>query len=117
MVNRKVVATVLAVAATLTVGPAAARAQDSDGPADGKPAFLLFDAEGAGWIGAGLGVALVVIGGARGISRIGASAVESMARQPEAGGSINGATLVTAAMIEGAALFGVIVCLIIALKN
>ena len=65
-----------------------------------------------GGIGAGIGAGLVVMGGAAGIARIGASAVESMARQPEVAGSINTAMLITAAMIEGATLFAVVVCLL-----
>ncbi|MBN2445089.1 MAG: ATP synthase F0 subunit C [Phycisphaerae bacterium] len=69
-----------------------------------------------GAIGAGIGAGLVVMGGAAGIGRIGGSAVESMARQPEVAGSINMAMLITAAMVEGATLFGVIVCLMFALK-
>jgi len=72
----------------------------------------LFDARGAAAFGAAVGAGLVIIGGARGISRIGGSAVESMARQPEASGSINVAMIITAAMIEGATLFAVIVCLL-----
>ena len=67
----------------------------------------LFDARGAAAFGAAIGAGLVIIGGARGISRIGGSAVESMARQPEASGSINVAMIITAAMIEGATLFAV----------
>jgi F-type H+-transporting ATPase subunit c len=63
-------------------------------------------------IGAGIGAGLVVMGGAAGIGRIGGSAVESMARQPEAAGTINTAMLITAAMIEGATLFAVVVCLL-----
>ena len=72
---------------------------------------MLFDAKGAAAFGASIGVALVIIGGAKGISRIGGGAVESMARQPEAAGSITTAMIITAAMIEGATLFAVIVCL------
>jgi F-type H+-transporting ATPase subunit c len=63
-------------------------------------------------IGAGIGAGLVIMGGAAGIGRIGGSAVESMARQPESAGSINFAMIVTAAMIEGATLFAVVVCLL-----
>jgi F-type H+-transporting ATPase subunit c len=63
-------------------------------------------------LGAGIGAGLVVMGGAAGIGRIGGSAVESMARQPEAAGAINTAMLITAAMIEGATLFAVVVCLL-----
>ena len=74
------------------------------------------DATGAKAIGGGIGAGLVVMGGAAGIGRVGGSAVESMARQPEAAGSINTAMIITAAMIEGATLFGVVVCLLAALK-
>ncbi len=63
-------------------------------------------------LGAGIGAGLVVMGGAAGIGRIGGSAVESMARQPEAAGTINTAMLITAAMIEGATLFAVVVALL-----
>ena len=44
-----------------------------------------------------------------GIGRIGGQAVEGMARQPEAAGKIQTAALILAALIEGAALFGVVV--------
>ncbi|MFQ5495086.1 MAG: ATP synthase F0 subunit C [Phycisphaerae bacterium] len=57
-----------------------------------------------------LGAGLVVMGGAAGIGRVGGSAVESMARQPEATGNISTAMIITAAMIEGATLFGVLGC-------
>ena len=60
-------------------------------------------------IGAGLGAGLAVIGAGMGIGRIGGQAVEGMARQPEAAGKIQTAALILAALIEGAALFGVVV--------
>ena len=76
-------------------------------------------AESKGFLGdsglkglSGVGAGLVLIGGAAGIGRIGGSAVESMARQPEAAGAINTAMLITAAMIEGATLFAVVVCML-----
>ena len=72
----------------------------------------VFGDAGLGKLGAGIGAGLVLMGGAAGIGRIGGSAVESMARQPEASGSINMAMIITAAMIEGATLFGVVVCLL-----
>jgi len=78
--------------------------------------FLLFDANGAAYFAACIGAGLVIIGGAKGISRVGGSAVESMARQPEAAGNINVAMIITAAMIEGATLFAVVVCLLGVLK-
>ncbi len=64
------------------------------------------------YIGCGIGVGLVVIGGGYGIGRIGASAVESMARQPEIAGTIQTAMIIAAALIEGATLLAVIVCML-----
>jgi F-type H+-transporting ATPase subunit c len=67
------------------------------------------DARGMMAVGAGLGAGLAVIGAGLGIGRIGGQAVEGMARQPEAAGRIQTAALILAALIEGAALFGVVV--------
>lgn len=67
------------------------------------------DSRGLIAIGAGLAAGLSVIGAGMGIGRIGGSAVEGMARQPEAAGRIQTAALILAALIEGAALFGVVV--------
>jgi F-type H+-transporting ATPase subunit c len=58
------------------------------------------------------GAGLIVIGAAFGISRLSAAAFESMARQPEVAGDIRGSMVIVAAMIEGAAVIGLIVCLI-----
>ena len=60
-------------------------------------------------VGAGLGAGLAVIGAGVGIGRIGGSAVEGMARQPEAAGRIQTAALILAALIEGVALGGVVI--------
>ena len=78
--------------------------------AEGHATFL--DADGARKLGGAIGAGLVIMGGAAGIGRIGGSAVESMARQPEAAGNISTATIITAAMIEGATLFAVVVTLL-----
>lgn len=59
-----------------------------------------------------IGAAFIVIGAGYGIGKIGASAVESMARQPEVAGSIQGAMILSAALIEGAAMFALIICLL-----
>jgi len=63
-------------------------------------------------MGGAIGAGLAVIGAGLGIGRVGGSATESMARQPEMAGQINTAMIVTAAMIEGAALFAVVVGLL-----
>ncbi|MBT33562.1 MAG: ATP synthase F0 subunit C [Thalassobius sp.] len=67
-----------------------------------------------GTLGAGLGAGLAVIGAGLGIGRIGGSAVESMARQPEIAGRLQTAMLISAAFIEGVALFAVAVSFLIA---
>ncbi len=86
------------------------------------PAFAQEAAAAAGtWVipggvaGAAIGAGIVVFGAAKGIGNIGASAVESIARQPEAGGQIFTAMLLSAALIEGVALFGVVVTLLVVL--
>lgn len=61
---------------------------------------------------AAIGAGLSVIGVALGIGRIGGSAVESMARQPEVAAQIQTAMIIAAALIEGAGFFGLIVCLL-----
>jgi F-type H+-transporting ATPase subunit c len=63
-------------------------------------------------LGAGLGVGLTVIGAGIGIGRIGAAAAEGIARQPEAAGNIQTASIILAALIEGAALFGLVITLL-----
>ncbi len=60
-------------------------------------------------IGAGLAAGLAVIGAGIGIGKIGGSAVEAIARQPEAAGTISTNMLIAAALVEGAALFAVVV--------
>ncbi len=91
-----------------------ASAQAAEGGAGSAPVeqgtFLTTD--GAKKLGGAIGAGLVIMGGAAGIGRIGGSAVESMARQPEASGSINTAMIITASLIEGATLFAVVVGLL-----
>ena len=58
---------------------------------------------------AGIGAGLAVIGAGLGIGRIGGSAMDAIARQPEATGKIQTAMIIAAALIEGVALFAVVV--------
>ena len=60
-------------------------------------------------LGAALGAGIAAIGAGIGIGKIGASAMEAIARQPEAAGDIRSNMIVIAALIEGVALFAVIV--------
>ena len=61
---------------------------------------------------AAIGAGLAVIGAGLGIGRIGGSAMDAIARQPEASGKIQTAMIIAAALIEGVALFGVVVGLL-----
>jgi F-type H+-transporting ATPase subunit c len=58
------------------------------------------------------GAGIILLGAGIGIGKIGAAAVESMARQPEASGDIRGGMILAAALIEGATFFALIVCII-----
>ncbi|MHC4089980.1 MAG: ATP synthase F0 subunit C [Planctomycetota bacterium] len=102
---------------TLLIGNAVAYGQDdTHGENAVASGGTFLGDKGAANLGGAIGAGLVLMGGGWGIGRIGGSAVESMARQPEASGSINTAMIITAAMVEGATLFGVVVCLLAALK-
>jgi F-type H+-transporting ATPase subunit c len=77
--------------------------------------FILLDVSLA-IMGAGIGAGIVALGAGFGIGKIGGQAMEAIARQPEAGGKVQTAMIISAALIEGVALFGVVVCLLIALN-
>lgn len=63
-----------------------------------------------GTVGAAIGAGLAAIGASLGIGKIGASAMEAIGRQPEATGKIRTNMIIVAALIEGVALFAVVVC-------
>ena len=75
------------------------------------------DLAAIGKAGAGIGAGLAAIGAGLGIGNIGKGAVEAIARQPEAGGDIRTNMILTAAFVEGVALFAIVVCLLIAIKK
>ena len=61
---------------------------------------------------ASLGAGLAVLGAGLGIGKIGSAAMDAIARQPEAAGKVQTAMIIAAAIVEGVALFGVVVALI-----
>ncbi|MGI6218903.1 MAG: ATP synthase F0 subunit C [Bacteroidaceae bacterium] len=63
-------------------------------------------------LGGAIGAGLAAIGAGIGIGRIGASAMEAIARQPEASSNIRMNMIIIAALVEGVALFAVVVCLL-----
>lgn len=115
--NKKVAKASLAMMAMgmflMMAAPAAAQpAHDGDTVASSP----IFPGNTAANLGGAIGAGIAVMGGAAGIARIGGSAVESMARQPEASGQISTAMIITAAMIEGATLFAVLGGFLAAIK-
>ena len=69
-----------------------------------------------GYLGAAIGAGLAAIGAGLGIGKIGGTANEGIARQPEASGDIRGGSIILSALIEGVALFAVVVALLVVLK-
>jgi F-type H+-transporting ATPase subunit c len=72
--------------------------------------------EAYGYFSAGIGAGIVTIGAALGIGKIAGMAVDGTARQPEAANDIRSSMIITAAFIEGVALFGQVVCFLLATK-
>jgi F-type H+-transporting ATPase subunit c len=80
-----------------------------------EPMMVILEAS-LGWLGAAVGAGIAVLGAGLGIGRIGGTAMEAIARQPEAAGDIRSNMIVSAALIEGAAFFAIVVCLLISFK-
>lgn len=75
--------------------------------------FVLLAELSLGSFGAALGAGIATLGAGIGIGRIGGSAMEAIARQPEASGDIRSTMIVSAALIEGVAFFAVITCILV----
>lgn len=106
MSNRRAkIALLVMVAGFALMIPATAMAQDGS----------MLTTDGARKLGGAIGAGLAVIGGGLGIGRIGGSAAEAAARQPEAYNQIQTLMIISAALIEGATLFAVVVGLLAAL--
>lgn len=71
---------------------------------------------GLGYLGAGLGAALSLVGAAYGISRLASAALEGTARQPEAAAALRTSMIIPAALIEGLGFFALVICLLVALN-
>lgn len=92
----------------LMFAPAIAMAQDSAG-ATGS--FSLTKTS-LGYLGVGIGAGLAVIGGSIGIGLIGSRVIEASARQPEMLGQLRTLMFITAALVEGLALFALVICIL-----
>jgi len=73
----------------------------------------LFAADGIANIGKGIGAGLAIIGAGIGLGYIGAGMAESMARQPEMKDDLRNASIIIAALLEGVALFALLICFLI----
>jgi F-type H+-transporting ATPase subunit c len=71
--------------------------------------------EGLDVMGAGIGAGIAALAAGVGIGKIGGSALEAMARQPEATGDIRANMIVAAALVEGAVFFAIVLCLLVVL--
>lgn len=80
-----------------------------------SPVFAQGESTGVSF-SSSFGAGLIILGAGLGIGKIGVAAAESIARQPEASGDIRGAMILSAALIEGATFFALIVCIINAAK-
>ena len=102
--NRFVKIVALCFVVMLVASPA--MAQGTDGAAASTVKSNLI------YLGGAFGAGMVILGAAMGIGKIGSSAVESMARQPEVATNIQTAMIIAAALIEGATFFALIVCML-----
>lgn len=98
--------------AALLLVPTLAMAQTTDPSSTAN-----LGARGIWLAGACIGAGLAIIGAGRGIGQIGGQASEAIARQPEAGGRIFTTMIISAALIEGATLFAVVLCLLVSFQK
>ncbi len=104
----QIVAILVALVALFSAVPAFAQtAPTSGGPSAAAPSAQPPLIGFSGAIGAGL----VAVGSGLGIGKLAASAVESMARQPEVAGQVQTAMIIAAALIEGFTFFAIFVCM------
>jgi F-type H+-transporting ATPase subunit c len=103
-VNRFVKIVALCFVMLLVASPAMAQ-EGAAAPGVAKTNFSIY-------LGGAFGAGLVILGAGYGIGKIGSSAVESMARQPEVATNIQTAMIIAAALIEGATFFALIVCML-----
>jgi F-type H+-transporting ATPase subunit c len=84
---------------------------------DGQALELAKQGIGLAHLAAGFGAGIVVLGAGIGIGNIAKAAMEGTARQPEAANEIRTSMLISAALIEGVALFGEVICVLLAIKT
>ena len=107
------IALLVLVVCAMAIPAFAADEKKAEDPAGGaKTAAAVAPSNIAVLAGGAAGAGLVILGAGLGIGKLAASAVESMARQPEVAGNIQTAMIIAAALIEGVTFFALIVCLL-----
>jgi F-type H+-transporting ATPase subunit c len=107
-VNKFARISVLCFVLFLVLAPAVAFAQD--GTAAGGAVAL--SKQSLGFLGVGIGAGLAAIGGGIGIGLIGASVIDASARQPEMQSKLTTIMFIAAALVEGLALFALVICIL-----
>lgn len=79
-------------------------------------AHYILEAKSLGFLGAGIGAGLVVLGTGLGIGMTASKTVEAMARQPDVAGDLRTTMLIAAALVEGVALFCAVICILLVFK-
>jgi len=74
------------------------------------------DPKALGFLGAGIGAGITVVGAGVGIGKLAAAAMEASGRQPEVAGQVRTSMLIAAALIEGVTFFALAICIILATK-
>lgn len=108
---KKIMSIALLALLMLPAVPAMAQTGDAAEAVDGSSYFFP-PGQATLALGISVGLGLIIIGASRGIGAIGSHAVDAIARQPEAGGRIFTSMIISAALIEGATLFAIVVALL-----
>jgi F-type H+-transporting ATPase subunit c len=108
-VNKTARIVLLGLALLLVASPAIVQAAENP-PAPAASAAAPSAEKSLIYLGSAFGAGLVILGAAYGIGRIGSTAVDSMARQPEVANNIQTAMIISAALIEGVTFLALIIC-------
>ena len=103
---------ILCLVLAIVLSPALVLAADADVDAPTVQDTININKSGLGYLGISIGAGLAAIGGGIGIGLLSASVVDASARQPEMQGKLLTLMFIAAALIEGLALFAIVVCIL-----
>jgi F-type H+-transporting ATPase subunit c len=92
--------------------PTVAFAQSGNADATSQDTAVMLSKTSLGYLGVGIGAGLAAIGAGIGIGLIGSRTIEAIARQPEMLGPLRALMFISAAFVEGIALFALVICLL-----